>query len=621
MRKLFYFLLLGLSISFSSCKDDVKDEGNGNSTVTEEGGEVSSNGISIYVPHGALNESVDITAKSISNPSQLGNSILPLGMLGGAKFGPSGTQFQKDVEITLPLNEGAVNSENLVCYWSEDSLRWYGVDWADVKGNVAKFKTDHFSTYAVSGLTMSDMESIVKSIDDGCKNGIDEVSVASSVEKIIMNDMNLMNKWTVIDNVYYRNSAVRVSYMYSYGYNEVNGQAVLSYGNETCEKGWEELTDLTISDFESMSVVDRVKGNQISGLSEISKENQELINLLISRKLTTVKPEMVLKAEGKLSKKGDETKVKVKLYCQHTGEKNLYPKVHSISRPDKGVNDYTPDGEYEDFYIEDYESSQTGELPMKNAKIKLTCSDKSALSLSETEIITDANGEAYVTVKALKDDAEAAITAKYEFKGKECSEDDIDVEKSVAFESGQGWDVTIEVNEERVEETTGTEYKFKYRLHFIFYPNEELADEPTVEVEILENPTLSRSEYRDEPLICTYSNPTVNESLKEKVCNVSVKDGIAALLFDITNPIVEFHEVIKYTEDGHTEVLYDSDVDFYLPVYVFPYEEGVFDLSLWSGSGVPQNIGNNAYIYNLSYSIGILFEPTFSGKVTVKKVN
>ncbi|MCQ2218039.1 MAG: hypothetical protein MJZ33_06080 [Paludibacteraceae bacterium] len=96
-----------------------------------------------------------------------------------------------------------------------------------------------------------------------------------------------------------------------------------------------------------MTIVNRVRGNKVLSLNEISKENQELINLLISRKLTTVKPEMNLKAEGKLSKKGDETKVKVKLYCQHTGEKKLYPKMHTITRPDKGVNDYTPNGEYE----------------------------------------------------------------------------------------------------------------------------------------------------------------------------------------------------------------------------------------------------------------------------------
>ena len=105
-----------------------------------EGGSVELNGFRVEIPAGALAEDTYIT---VTLPSTLAEALYVV-----ADFGPSGTTFQKPVQVTLPLvgvNLNGVDPASLnVSYW--DGSQWvsYG---GRVTSDAISAATTHFSTY------------------------------------------------------------------------------------------------------------------------------------------------------------------------------------------------------------------------------------------------------------------------------------------------------------------------------------------------------------------------------------------------------------------------------------------------------------------------------------------
>ena len=113
-------------------------------------------GTTMNIPAGALSEAVDITIQEIQNPDDY-----PATSGGGTttlfKIGPTGTQFNTPVTITLPHNSSLNHSmEPQVYYWDTGLGDWnttgiYNIVLDETSDpHTVTFDTDHFSVFAVS---------------------------------------------------------------------------------------------------------------------------------------------------------------------------------------------------------------------------------------------------------------------------------------------------------------------------------------------------------------------------------------------------------------------------------------------------------------------------------------
>lgn len=126
-------------------------------TIGPAGGTVTDNGgSSVTIPPGALGSNVAITVKTLPEKDDLptaSQTFLPL--LGGAQFGPSGTNFAVPVTITIPLDPPLGAGETAsVLFWNETDESWSAVDGPVTvapDGRSVSAEVDHFSLFSAVG--------------------------------------------------------------------------------------------------------------------------------------------------------------------------------------------------------------------------------------------------------------------------------------------------------------------------------------------------------------------------------------------------------------------------------------------------------------------------------------
>lgn len=107
-------------------------------------------GAQISIPKGALDQMLEIGLKRPKDEDavKLVKGVKAKDKIASAPYvlTPHGTQFKKNVEVTLPVVEGR-DKENLVVAWLEDEQdkKWKSLGAPEVSGNKAKIKTPHFS--------------------------------------------------------------------------------------------------------------------------------------------------------------------------------------------------------------------------------------------------------------------------------------------------------------------------------------------------------------------------------------------------------------------------------------------------------------------------------------------
>jgi hypothetical protein len=158
-------LILLLAAGCGLIDDDNENVTRGN-LIGSQGGsvEISSVDSSIYrakivVPANALTESISITMGASDSPDELPGEYQDASP--NVRFEPSGTQFLKPVEITIPYNDyddngiiddSSIQEEHIqVMYYNTNDGEWveYEKIGQDFEKNLVTFKTSHFSTYLV----------------------------------------------------------------------------------------------------------------------------------------------------------------------------------------------------------------------------------------------------------------------------------------------------------------------------------------------------------------------------------------------------------------------------------------------------------------------------------------
>ena len=103
-----FILILLLAVSFHGCggSDDGSPVDTDDGLIGPDGGIVTDpGGASVTIPAGALDAATDISVRTLLGKSDLPSDSQPfLPMLGGAEFGPSGTDFNLPVTLTIPVD-------------------------------------------------------------------------------------------------------------------------------------------------------------------------------------------------------------------------------------------------------------------------------------------------------------------------------------------------------------------------------------------------------------------------------------------------------------------------------------------------------------------------------------
>ena len=148
-------LFILLPFSFHGCGGDdgspvvVDDD-----TIGPSGGVVTdSGGASVTIPAGALDAETAITVNTLPGKEDLPSESQPfLPMLGGAEFGPSGTEFNLPVTLTIPVDPPVGASDTVtVLYWDDVEDRWtalHGPVTVLPGGTAVSVETSHFTLFS-----------------------------------------------------------------------------------------------------------------------------------------------------------------------------------------------------------------------------------------------------------------------------------------------------------------------------------------------------------------------------------------------------------------------------------------------------------------------------------------
>lgn len=149
------FLVILFPVIFQGCGSDggspvVDDSG----LIGPSGGTVTdSGGASVTIPAGALDAETDITVRTLPEKNDLPSESQPfLPMLGGAEFGPSGTEFDLPVTLTIPVDPPVGASDTVtVLYWDDAEDRWTALQSPVTVlpgGAAVSVETSHFTLFS-----------------------------------------------------------------------------------------------------------------------------------------------------------------------------------------------------------------------------------------------------------------------------------------------------------------------------------------------------------------------------------------------------------------------------------------------------------------------------------------
>lgn len=451
-KQIWLLLLLLLTVFFGCKKDDEAEDKQKETAVEVQSGVVKLGNITIEVPEGALSSSISMTAKPLPIDSYED-------CVAAVDFGPEGTEFLKPITVTMPLERVPADGVVVAFYQNKEENKLEAVDVAEVSGNMATFHVNHFSAYLLISLTQGDFEAMTQGVRKDVKAGQDINYVATKYFDYLVKTDNYYNRWTMIGGRLYKPSFLLMSMMYSYDRNF--HQAVFSVGD--CRFDHLSITqNETKSDYmfsfdssDLIYVVDSTGKTKV----ELCKEFNEIYNISVNREYILVDPQLEYEEKGKLEKKGDECELTIHLFSEHTGE-TYYPSFRWCV--DEAFEEKTT------IELVDEYPTQKGKMPWIYQEIKLKSTDPS-LELSQTTVTTDENGEAKVKVKATKDQVKGQIEIEYDYH------DEFDathVEKTVSFENGALWDLTLNC-EVKMHNPVGLDVMYTYTLNMVF-PDQEI---------------------------------------------------------------------------------------------------------------------------------------------------
>ena len=158
-------------------------------TIGSSGGEVKDkeSNITLNIPEGALDGDKKISAQYVGEAATFSEAPT-INFLAGAEFGPSGTTFDKPVEVSLKLDKTPINKELSIFCYDEVNNVWDFVTPAKVKNQVATFEITHFSKYQCLDLSITTFDQYVYIVREACNGTKSDQWISDTYLDYLLND-------------------------------------------------------------------------------------------------------------------------------------------------------------------------------------------------------------------------------------------------------------------------------------------------------------------------------------------------------------------------------------------------------------------------------------------------
>lgn len=190
------------------------DKVSGSATIGTKGGTVKAgSAASIKIPAEALDKDKKISVKYI--PSLSSKDDAPsFSFLGEIEFGPSGTKFKKDAEVTMKLSRTPSNSTISVFHYDEKNKIWDYVTDATVTDNTVNFKIKHFSKYRCVDISPEVLNKYFDIVKAAKKNKTSDKQITQSYADYLKNDVKVMDSYVEQNDHLYKACGFRIDGAY-----------------------------------------------------------------------------------------------------------------------------------------------------------------------------------------------------------------------------------------------------------------------------------------------------------------------------------------------------------------------------------------------------------------------
>lgn len=338
LKKAFIGMILSfISFSIVGCKNTSQssDEGSGSSSLSSEtietkkiigagGGTIKSSEndpfYTINISSGALNNDTEISVRFDSiEDGVIENGTSPtFGFLGDFTFEPSGTVFNKDIEVHTKLVGTPRNSELSIFCYCEETKVWDYVTNASFNNGVASFKINHFSEYKVLDLTPNMLSKHAALIREAKSGGHSDTWITEQFRDYLVNQCHVLDYYSEVGGYYYEPIGLQIS-----------GEYHLADGSEGNS---DELLHIEGSDGKVGNRLGMAQfAESLTSSSEYHKkkddpayENQDISYVLVTITLDMIKPNIDLTAPKQKLSKGETVTVNVN--CHYLKPTNpIYP--------------------------------------------------------------------------------------------------------------------------------------------------------------------------------------------------------------------------------------------------------------------------------------------------------
>lgn len=389
-QNLFLFSIL-FAFVISSCSTPGADNGNGLDSKTYSGaGVISSKGgtvtagtkLALNIPSDALLQETKITANYSTDPEKIGTPNKVADLLAYAEFGPSGTQFEKPVNVSIELSEAPDTSEVSIFCYNESDDEWNFVSTASVNGTKANFEISHFSRYVAVKVTPDMLfyfDELVKLYAP------EDELIKSKYKDYLINTCHLMKKNTIYRNFYYK--PIQLFFSGDYCKND-NGNITENTIVDAYDENFYDPTKTLHADYASSTrKLDYQKKKQ--GVKESTSESSYISRCLVDIQYDMIKPDISISAS--------DTELDIGESCTLT------------------------------IWCTDPDS----DLDFNNYPLSVMTNDRDIISISTSNVTTDDNGRATLTVKRTgKGDGTITVT----FAQKDCDGQYVSSSNEITFE-------------------------------------------------------------------------------------------------------------------------------------------------------------------------------------------
>ena len=275
--------------------------------------------VTISIPQGALSEDTNISAQYIEEPSYL-EANPSMNFLGAVEFGPSGTTFDKPVEVSLQLTDTPKHNKISIFCYSEEYDQWDFVTEADVNYNVVTFSISHFSKYKALDMTMSMLMKFHDLVRQALATGQPDSWILENFKKYLIEEEHIMDIYALYGGYWYEPCGLIV-----YGNYHINGKE----GDPNQLVDLVGKTNLVGNTYglchDGQLVVDVQTYKKIEGEP---KEGQEIISSNIGVYYEMIKPDIDLTASKTKLAKGESATINIR--CHYTNVTNYFDEFKDL---------------------------------------------------------------------------------------------------------------------------------------------------------------------------------------------------------------------------------------------------------------------------------------------------